>query len=118
MYGNKNYGYDVGYNRFQLMKNYMKTPQNVNMFKTRYYEWRNGTNGKTAVLSDENILGRTDALIETLRSGKIYEKDSVRWSVEKDFRDKKRYTPEDVRKKLKERLEFMDEMVKELKVQQ
>lgn len=117
MYGNKNYGYSVGFNRFQLMKQYLKTPQNVNMFKDRYFDWRTGSNGKQAVLSDKNILARTDKLIEILRSGEIYKKDSLRWSVEPDFRNKKRFSPEDVRKKIKERLEFMDTEVKNLKVQ-
>ncbi|MEM6686046.1 MAG: CotH kinase family protein [Bacteroidota bacterium] len=118
MYGNKNYGFSVGFNRFQLMKEYMKTPQNVDMFKERYYDFRNGSNGKKPVLSDSIILGRTDELIRVLRSGKIYAKDSLRWIVELDFRDKKRYTPEDVRNKIKERLAFMDEMVKTLEVQE
>lgn len=117
MYGNTNYGYSVGFNRFQLMREYMKTPQNVNMFKDRYYDWRTGSNGKKPVLSDANILRRTDKLIEILRSGEIYKKDSIRWSVEPDYRNKKRFSPEDVRTKIKERLEFMDITVKDLKVQ-
>ncbi len=116
MYGNPAYGNSVGFNRFQLMRDYMKTPQNVNMFKDRYYEWRNGTNGKTPVLSDAHILRRTEELIAILRSGEIYKKDSIRWSVEEDF-DKKRFSPEDIRTKIKERLEFMDQTVKNLKVQ-
>ncbi|MEM6720594.1 MAG: CotH kinase family protein [Bacteroidota bacterium] len=118
MYGNTNYGYSVGFNRFSLMQQYMQTAQNVNLFKDNYYDWRNGTNGKAPVLSDETILGRTDELIQVLRSGKIYAKDSIRWLIESDFRDKKRFTPEDVRNKIKERLEFMDEMVKTIEVQQ
>lgn len=117
MYGNPKYKNRLGYNRFLLMKDYMKTPQNVNMFKDRYYDWRNGTNGKKPVLSNANILTRTDKLIEILRSGEIYKKDSIRWSVYPDFRNKKRFSPEDVRAKIKERLEFMDATVKNLKVQ-
>ncbi|AXG71774.1 CotH kinase protein [Kordia sp. SMS9] len=117
MYGNPNYGYSVGFNRFQLMKYYMKTAQNVNMFKDRYSDWRNGTNGKKPVLSDANILGRTDKLIAILRSGEIYKKDSIRWSVDPDFSNRARFSPEDVRTKIKERLQFMDGVVPNLKVQ-
>jgi hypothetical protein len=116
MYGNPKYENQLGFNRFLLMEEYMKTAQNVNMFKDRYFEWRNGTNGKKAVLSDENILRRTEELIQILRSGEIYKKDSLRWSVDPDFQ-KKRFSPEDVRNKIKERLEFMDNAVKALKVQ-
>jgi len=94
----------------------MKSVQNVNMFKNRYYDWRNGTNGKQPVLSDANILRRTDELIAILRSGEIYKKDSIRWSVNPDFQ-KKRFSPETIRNKIKEHLEFMDQMVKDLKVQ-
>jgi hypothetical protein len=117
MYGNPKYDDQLGMNRFLLMEQYMQTPQNVNMFKDRYYDWRNGTNGKKPVLSDAYILGRTQKLIDILRSGEIYKKDSVRWSVEPDF-NKKRFSPEDVRKKIKERLVFMDSIVKNLEVQQ
>ncbi|PTX62323.1 CotH protein [Kordia periserrulae] len=116
MYGNPKYRNKLGFNRFLLMEEYMKTAQNVNMFKDRYFEWRNGTNGKKAVLSDENILGRTEELIRILRSGEIYKKDSLRWSIDPDFQ-KKRFSPEDIRNKIKERLEFMDNAVKALKVQ-
>ncbi|WP_298519514.1 CotH kinase family protein [uncultured Kordia sp.] len=117
MYGNPKYKNQLGYNRFLLMEDYMKTAQNVNMFKDRYYDWRNGTNGKKPVLSDANILGRTDKLIAILRSGEIYKKDSIRWSVDPDF-NRDRYSPENIRNKIKERLVFMDSVVKNLKVQQ
>ena len=116
MYGNPKYKNQLGYNRFLLMEDYMKSVQNVNMYKNRYYDWRNGTNGKKPVLSDANILRRTDELIAILRSGEIYKKDSIRWSVYPDFQ-KKRFSPETIRNKIKERLEFMDQMVKDLKVQ-
>ncbi|WP_298420183.1 CotH kinase family protein [uncultured Kordia sp.] len=118
MYGNPKYGDLLGLNRFLLMKDYMKSPQNVNMFKNQYNDWRTGNGGKNPVLSDENILSRTDKLIAVLRSGEIYKKDSLRWESEDKFHYGNRFTPEQVREKIKERLSFMDNAVKNLEVQQ
>lgn len=117
MYGNSKYQDRIGYNRFLLMEYYMKNAQNVNMFKDRYSDWRTGKDGKNPVLSDTEILSRTDALIKTLRSGGIYKKDSLRWQGEDKFRYGMRFTPEQVRTKIKERLLFMDTAVKAVKVQ-
>jgi len=116
MYGNSKYQDRIGYNRFLLMEYYMKNAQNVNMFKDRYNDWRTGKDGKNAVLSDAEILSRTDALIKTLRSGDIYKKDSLRWQGEDQYRYGMRFTPEQVSDKIKERLLFMDTAVKALEV--
>ncbi|MBC8757275.1 CotH kinase family protein [Kordia sp. YSTF-M3] len=117
MYGNAKYSDHIGYNRFLLMEDYMKNAQNVNMFKDRYNDWRTGKDGKNAVLSDTEILSRTDALIKTLRSGGIYKKDSLRWQGEDSYQYGMRFTPEQVRTKIKERLLFMDTAVKAVEVQ-
>jgi len=117
MYGNAKYQDRLGYNRFLLMEEYMENAQNVNMFKNRYSEWRIGGEGKSAVLSDANILSKTDNLIKVLRSGNIYKKDSLRWESEDKFHYGKRFTPEQVRSKLEERLIFMDTAVKALEIQ-
>jgi hypothetical protein len=114
MYGNAKYRDHIGYNRFLLMEDYMKNAQNVNMFKERYKKWRTG---KDPILSDEEILSRTDSLINILRSGDIYEKDKLRWQGEDKYNYGMRFTPEQVREKIKERLLFMDTAVKALEVQ-
>ncbi len=118
MYGNPKYGDLLGLNRFLLMKDYMKSAQNVTMFKDQYNDWRTGNDGKKPVLSDKNILSRTQKLIDILRSGEIYKKDSLRWEAEDKFQYGNRYTPEQVRDKIKERLQFMDTIVRTLTVQQ
>lgn len=117
MYGNPKYRDQLGYNRFLLMEEYMKNVQNVEMFKNRYREWRTGKDGKNAVLSDAEILSRTDNLIKILKSGAIYKKDSIRWQSEDEYNYGMRFTPEQVRTKLKDRLQFMDTAVKALEVQ-
>jgi len=118
MYGNPKYRDAIGYNRFTLMAEYMKSAQNVNMFKDRYRDWRKGENGKKALLSDREILAEVDELIRTLKSGGIYEKDSLRWAGEDEYNFGDRFTPEQITLKIKERLAFMDTVVVALKVQE
>ncbi len=117
MYGNPKYEDRLGFNRFLLMENYMKSAQNVNMFKERYRDWRKGENGKEALLSDKAILSEVDRLMDVLKSGGIYKKDSLRWQEEdRKFHFGMRFTPDQVREKIKERLAFMDVAVDSLQV--
>ncbi|MEM7360923.1 MAG: CotH kinase family protein [Pseudomonadota bacterium] len=110
MYGNRNLGNLTGYNRFCLTRYYLADKQNVDTFKQRYQNWRTGANGYPNLLSDASILARWEKLVAPLNDG-VYEQDRRRWDY-----IKRRYTAEEIRDKLLERLKIMDQSVANLRV--
>lgn len=81
MYGNlvNCYNYQCRYNGFPLMKYYLADRQNVEMYKERYRNWREGRDGFKPLLSQESLSIRIDALLAPLEVGDIYTLDYERW---------------------------------------
>ena len=81
MYGNLvNCGnYNCRYNGFPLMPYYLANAQNVEMYRERYRNWREGTNGFEPLLSEESLTARIDNLLAPLYKGDIYALDYERW---------------------------------------
>ena len=119
------------YNGFPLMKYYAADAQNVEMYKERYWNWREGRNGYEPLLSQESLSRRIDALLAPLEAGEVYRLDYERW----DYRTPRYCAPgvdlpyccnssilaceesANMKKKLLDRLDIMDDEVTEVKVQ-
>lgn len=120
------------YNAFPLMKYYLADAQNVEMYKERYLNWREGRNGHEPLLSDESLSIRIDTLLAPLKEGDVYALDYERWQypvsrprycspgVDLPYcctpRSSACHVSMDMKQKLLDRLRIMDLEVPEVKV--
>lgn len=124
------------YNGFPLMKYYLADAQNVDMYKERYRNWREGRNGHEPLLSTESLSIRIDALLAPLNEGDIYALDYERWQYSRyqprycapgvDFpycctnsfnvNNSACHVSADMKQKLLDRLDIMDVEVPEVKI--
>jgi hypothetical protein len=90
--------YSMDENEYPFISYYRADPNFTKNLKKRYTELRQD------LLSDASILGIMQPVIDKLNDGKHYEKNQKRWT---DL-NSERYTPEQFKQKLLDRLEFLD----------